>query len=214
MTQATLATTELIQPGSLLQHDLRLRLPAGAAADPMAEALRTEFAREGWRIRTAGSAEPGMNRFLDRAASFLTLAGLTALLVGGIGVATGVRSWLDARARSIATLRCLGAPSSVIFLSYLIQVLGLALARHRHRAGGRLRADLGGGAGPGRGAAGAAAPGALSAAAGAGRALWAADRAGLRALAARPGGADLRRGAVPRRGAAGGRLPRLDRCWR
>ncbi|MFC7689768.1 ABC transporter permease [Paeniroseomonas aquatica] len=68
-----------------------------------------------------------MNRFLDRAASFLTLAGLTALLVGGIGVATGVRSWLDARAKSIATLRCLGAPSSVIFLSYLIQVLGLAL---------------------------------------------------------------------------------------
>ena len=41
-----------------------------------------------------------MNRFLDRAASFLTLAGLTALLVGGIGVATGVRAWLDARARS------------------------------------------------------------------------------------------------------------------
>ena len=127
MTQETLATTELIQPGSLLQHDLRLRLPPGTAAEPLAEALRTDFAREGWRIRTAGTAEPQMNRFLDRAASFLTLAGLTALLVGGIGVATGVRSWLDARAKSIATLRCLGAPSSVIFLSYLIQVLGLAL---------------------------------------------------------------------------------------
>ena len=79
-----------------------------------------------------------MNRFLDRAASFLTLAGLTALLVGGIGVATGVRGWLDARARSIATLRCLGAPSAVIFLTYLIQVLALAAARHRDRAGGRL----------------------------------------------------------------------------
>lgn len=127
MTQETLATTELVQPGSLLQQDLRLRLPAGTATEPVAEALRRDFAREGWRIRTAGTAEPAMNRFLDRAASFLTLAGLTALLVGGIGVATGVRSWLDARSKSIATLRCLGAPSSVIFLSYLIQVLGLAL---------------------------------------------------------------------------------------
>ena len=34
-----------------------------------------------------------------------------ALLVGGIGVATGVRAWLDQRARTIATLRCLGAPA-------------------------------------------------------------------------------------------------------
>ncbi|MFC7542024.1 FtsX-like permease family protein [Siccirubricoccus deserti] len=67
-----------------------------------------------------------MNRFLDRAAAFLTLAGLTALLVGGIGVATGVRAWLEARARSIATLRCLGAASSTIFLTYLLQVLALA----------------------------------------------------------------------------------------
>ena len=101
-------------------------LPEGTPRARFAADLRTAFAAEGWRIRTADQAEPGVNRFLDRAASFLTLAGLTALLVGGIGVATGVRGWLDARARSIATLRCLGAPSSVIFLTYLIQVLALA----------------------------------------------------------------------------------------
>ena len=128
MTLDTLATTELEQPGSLLQHELRIRLPEGVAPHPVAEALRREFAREGWRVRTADAAEPGLNRFLDRSAAFLTLAGLTALLVGGIGVATGVRGWLDARARSIATLRCLGAPGSVIFLTYLIQVLALAVA--------------------------------------------------------------------------------------
>ena len=108
-------------------------------------------------VRLADQAEPGVNRFLDRAAAFLTLAGLTALLVGGIGVATGVRAWLDARGRTIATLRCLGAPAGTILATYLIQVLVLALARHRHRAGGGLRADLAGGAGAGRRAAGAAA---------------------------------------------------------
>jgi putative ABC transport system permease protein len=126
LAQASLAATELEQPGSMVQHDLRIRLPEGMAAHPAAEALRAEFAREGWRVRTADMAEPGLTRFLDRATSFLILAGLTALLVGGIGVATGVRGWLDARSRSIATLRCLGAPSSVIFLTYLMQVLALA----------------------------------------------------------------------------------------
>ena len=53
-------------------------------------------------------------------------SGLTALLVGGIGVATGVRAWLEARSRTIATLRCMGAPTAAIFSAYLIQVLALS----------------------------------------------------------------------------------------
>jgi putative ABC transport system permease protein len=126
ITLDTLAATQLLQPGSLVQHDYRVRLPPNVPARRFAADLQSAFASEGWRVRTAGEAEPGVNRFLDRAASFLTLASLTALLVGGIGVATGVRAWLDARARSIATLRCLGASSGTIFLTYLFQVLALS----------------------------------------------------------------------------------------
>jgi putative ABC transport system permease protein len=123
---AALPATQLIQPGSLVNYDTRARLPAGTAMRPFAEAWRAAVGDGGWRVRYADQAEPGVNRFLDRAASFLTLAGLTALLVGGIGVATGVRAWLDARGRTIATLRCLGAPAGTILATYLIQVLVLA----------------------------------------------------------------------------------------
>ena len=126
ITTAMLERTRLLQPGALVQHDLRIRLPEGASRARFAAALRAAFPGEGWRIRTADQAEPGVNRFLDRSAAFLTLAGLTALLVGGIGVATGVQGWLQARARSIATLRCLGASAPLVFLTYLIQVLALA----------------------------------------------------------------------------------------
>ncbi len=126
--QATLPMTGLIQPGSQVRYEYRLRLPPGGAdrAGFVRDLRAAGFADGGWRIRTADGAVPGVNRFIDRAASFLTLAGLTALLVGGIGVATGVRSWLDQRARTIATLRCLGAPAAAIFATYLIQVLALA----------------------------------------------------------------------------------------
>ncbi|MGG5821149.1 ABC transporter permease [Falsiroseomonas sp. HW251] len=120
--------TNLIQPGSLVNYDIRARLPPGTDAPRFGEAWRSAVGDGGWRVRHAGQAEPGVNRFLDRAASFLTLAGLTALLVGGIGVATGVRAWLEARARTIATLRCLGAPGGTILATYLIQVLVLAAA--------------------------------------------------------------------------------------
>lgn len=121
-----LQATGLIQPGSLIAHEYRIRLPLGASARGFAGELRAAFPGAAWRVRLAEQAEPGVNRFLDRAAAFLTLAGLTALLVGGIGVATGVRAWLEARARTIATLRCMGAPSGAIFAAYLIQVLALA----------------------------------------------------------------------------------------
>jgi putative ABC transport system permease protein len=123
-----LPATGLIQPGSLVTHEYRVRLPEGWSARGVAADLRAAFPGADWRVRLAEQAEPGVNRFLDRAAAFLTLAGLTALLVGGIGVATGVRAWLEARARTIATLRCLGAPQSTIFAAYLFQVLALATA--------------------------------------------------------------------------------------
>ncbi len=124
---ADLPATGLVQPGSLIRWEYRVDLPEGVLPRPFAEELRAAFPENGWRIRTSDSAAPGVNRFVDRAAFFLTLASLTALLVGGIGVATGVRSWLDQRARTIATLRCLGASPGLIFTTYLMQVLALAL---------------------------------------------------------------------------------------
>ena len=125
---AALPATNLIQPGSLLAYDLRVALPQGADPTATTDAIRTAFPNTGWRIRNTSEAAPGVGRFIDQTGLFLTLVGLTALLVGGIGVATGVRSWLEARARSIATLRCLGADSSTIFATYLIQIGVLATA--------------------------------------------------------------------------------------
>ena len=57
----------------------------------------------------------------------MTLLGLAALVVGGIGVANGVEAWLTARARTIATLRCLGASARLIGLIYGTQLLLLGV---------------------------------------------------------------------------------------
>ena len=125
---AALPATELVQPGSLLNYDLRVLLPPGTDPASTAAALRAAFPEEGWRIRNASEAAPGVGRFIDQTSLFMTLVGLTALLVGGIGVATGVRAWLEARARTVATLRCLGASTRLIFSVFLIQVLALSAA--------------------------------------------------------------------------------------
>jgi len=124
---ATLAATQLVQPGSLLNYDLRATLPANVDATATVAELRTAFPDQGWRLRTVAEAAPGAARIVDQVSLFLTLVGLTALLVGGIGVSTGIRAWLEARARTIATLRCLGASTRTIFATILIQVGALAV---------------------------------------------------------------------------------------
>ena len=122
---ASLAATRLVQPGSLLTYALRVALPPGADVDAITAALRRDFPATGWRIRNAGQPAPGLERAIEQTSLFLTLVGLSSLLVGGVGVATGVRAWLEGRARTIATLRCLGGEERVIFSMILIQVLGL-----------------------------------------------------------------------------------------
>lgn len=124
---ADLPSTGLLAPGAMVRHELRATLPKPEPAAVLAPELRGAFGEHGWRVRDPSDAAPSVRRFIEQIGLFLTLVGLTSLLVGGIGVANGVRAWLDARTRSIATLRCLGAPAGLIFAVCLIQVMALAV---------------------------------------------------------------------------------------
>ncbi len=125
ISQAGLAETGLIGPGTMARYAIRATVTPQAAS-ATADRLRATFADQGWRIRDPSQAAPSVSRFLDQTSLFLTLVGLTSLLVGGIGVANGVGAWLDARGRTIATLRCLGASPGLVLTVCLIQVMSLA----------------------------------------------------------------------------------------
>jgi putative ABC transport system permease protein len=122
----SLNSTGLVQPGSLIRHQYRILLPAGAKPEAVIDNLKAHFPNAGWRIRSASDATPGVQRWIDRIAMFLTLVGLTALLVGGVGVANAVRSYLDSKTTTIATLRCLGADGVLILQIYLALVMAMA----------------------------------------------------------------------------------------
>ena len=121
-----LPATGLIQPGSIVEHQLRAVFPDGTNVNAAIADLRRDFPDTGWRIRDRSNAAPQVTQFLERTSLFMTLVGLTSLLVGGIGVANGVQAWLQARARSIATLRCLGASPRLVFWACALQVAALS----------------------------------------------------------------------------------------
>jgi putative ABC transport system permease protein len=82
----------------------------------------TLFADTGMRWRDARNGAPGVQEFVDRIGAFLVLVGLAGLAVGGIGVSSAVRAYLDGKIATIATLKTLGAEARTIFTVYFAQI--------------------------------------------------------------------------------------------
>ena len=126
VSQDALAASGLLREGSLVYHQYALRLPEGASVEAVQADLAERLRDGGWEIRSFANAAPSIQRMVERLGSFLSLVGLTALLVGGVGVSNAVRAWLDRRLAVIATLKCIGASRRVVFSTYLSQLTVLA----------------------------------------------------------------------------------------
>ncbi len=124
---SALTNTPLVQPGALVMFNMQVLLPPATSITAIETAFRKDFPQSDFRLRDKTNAAPDLTRFIDQAALFMTLLGLASLLVGGIGVANGVEAWLTARARTIATLRCLGASARLVGLIQALQLLVLGL---------------------------------------------------------------------------------------
>ncbi len=121
-----LMASGLVQTGSLVEHTYKLRLDSPSLRNAISARALVEFPDSGWSIRTSDRAAPALIDNVKRFSQFLTLVGLTALIVGGVGVANAVRAFLDAKRQNIATFKCLGAPAVTVTLIYMIQILLLA----------------------------------------------------------------------------------------
>jgi putative ABC transport system permease protein len=125
-----LRATALLQPGSLVRWTYRVRLADNGADDGAASALaddaRVALPEAGWDIRSRNNASPQLERTISRFTQYLTLVGLAALLVGGVGVGNAVKSHVDRRRDVIATFKALGATGRDVFAIYLTQVMVLA----------------------------------------------------------------------------------------
>ncbi|PIO98350.1 ABC transporter permease [Pleomorphomonas carboxyditropha] len=139
MSRPALAATDIVQPGSLVETTVRLALPDGATdavVTTAAAEIKAAQSDSGRRVSTRLDAAPGLERNVARFSEFLTLVGLTALIVGGVGVTNAVKAFIDRKRDTIATLKAVGAPGGFVVAVYLIEigviagigvVLGLAL---------------------------------------------------------------------------------------
>src|ERR1043165_8354347 len=122
-----LTDTGLLSFGSRASRQILLRVPA-VALDPVTDSLRSSFANEFVGVRSYRRSEDQMGQNLTRAENYLSLVGLVVLILGGIGVSSVTRVFVQQKVRSIAILKCVGSSTRQVLSIYLTQVLLLGVA--------------------------------------------------------------------------------------
>ena len=123
---ADMASTGLLALGSRSERDLLLKV-SEAAVQPLTVRLREAFANEFVRVRSFKASEDDIGEDLTRAENYLSLVGLVVLILGGIGVSSVTRVFVQQKVRSIAILKCVGSTSRQMLSVYMTQVLVLGL---------------------------------------------------------------------------------------
>lgn len=117
----------LVKPGSRVRERHLIKAPTGMPLEPLLGELRGRLADDHVRVSWYRDAQPQLKQFLEQLARYLGLIGLTALFIGGLGVATSIRAFLHEKLKTIAILKTVGADSKVIIWTYVVQALGLGL---------------------------------------------------------------------------------------
>jgi putative ABC transport system permease protein len=128
----TMRRTGLIEPGSLVSWRYALKLAdtargSAATLTSFGERIKQALPEAGFTVRDRRDPSPQVSRTLERLRQFLTLVGVTVLLIGGVGIANAVATYIDRRRKVIAAFRSLGATSQTILWIHLLQVMLIAV---------------------------------------------------------------------------------------
>ena len=88
-------------------------------------ALRSEVANNLVSVRSYRDSEESLGEQFARAENYLSLTGLVVLVLGGIGVSSVTRVFVEQKKKTIAVLKCVGATGRRLTAAYLAQVLAL-----------------------------------------------------------------------------------------
>ena len=123
-----IAETQLVVFGSTADRTVMAKLPPNVDPDKFVKPLRTRIENQQVRVRTVTQTEMQTSDAIENLSSFIGIVGLVALLLGGIGVASGVRAFVARKIDTVAVLRCLGASSGQVLAIYVLQAAGMGLA--------------------------------------------------------------------------------------
>jgi putative ABC transport system permease protein len=133
ISRAALDATGLVQPGSLVRWTTRVLVnPGGEPPDEAAvkrfiDDAKKAFPEAGWETRTRSSVSPQFSKNVDSFTEFLSLIGLTSLIVGGVGVANAAQGFVERKRPTLAILKSIGASGGSIVALALTEFMAVAV---------------------------------------------------------------------------------------
>ena len=122
-----LDATGLLQFGSRAFYQVNFRYFSDFDDSKLLLTLQDFADRIGISFDTINSRKESLGKRLENLFHFLHLVGLTALILGGMGIGSIMQVYVNRKIDTVATLRCLGAKGNHTVFVYLIQVLILGV---------------------------------------------------------------------------------------
>ncbi|MFH0944721.1 MAG: FtsX-like permease family protein [Planctomycetota bacterium] len=115
----------LLVRGSRVDRSIYYRFGQSVDADLLKEDLEEFADANRLHVSTVRSSQDRLDRTLENLYGFLNLVGFFALLLGALGVGSGINVYVRQKTDTVATLRCLGAKAHEAFAVYLASALAL-----------------------------------------------------------------------------------------
>ncbi|WP_199912631.1 ABC transporter permease [Muricauda brasiliensis] len=115
-------TTGLVQTGSRIEYKYYFRADEGQDMALLSEKVEPVLDAEEADLDTHLSEARRLGRRYENFGKFLNLVGFIALLLGCVGIASGMGIYIQMKIKSIAVLKCLGASKKQSYLIFFVQI--------------------------------------------------------------------------------------------
>ena len=122
-----LEETGLVRSGSRVRYQAYFKFEDTVDMEALVGSVRSQREQYFLDIETVESRKRSLGRSLTNLYRFLNLGGFIALILGSVGVASAIHTYVKQKLPTIAVLRCLGADAKQTFLIYLIQSVTMGL---------------------------------------------------------------------------------------
>ncbi|HYG79170.1 MAG TPA: FtsX-like permease family protein, partial [Pyrinomonadaceae bacterium] len=119
--------TGLVGFGSRARRRVLLKAGEGEF-DALVERLRAELKGQLVAVNSYKDSQQNLSEQFARTENYLSLTGLIVLVLGGIGVSSVTRVFIEQKRQAIAVIKCVGGTARQIIAVYLAQVVALGLA--------------------------------------------------------------------------------------
>ena len=120
--------TQLLQKGSLVRYRTFFKLAPSVDADNLVENISARLRSLRLEADTVSRRTAGIAASMENLSRYLRLAVFIAVLLSGVGIASGVHVFANGKIAAVAVLRCIGAQPRETVMVYLLQTFMLAFA--------------------------------------------------------------------------------------